>query len=101
MKGQYAGNQRRLSVTFYQNSTATDVDEISLYVINPNGSASDEYTLGSGDITRSGTGAYYMDYTPAPSGPAGKWFAQWTATLGEGKFTVISEWDVYLPKVEL
>jgi len=100
-KGMYLGNTRPLTMTFRNtDNVLADPDAITLYIVDPAGQVSDQYTYADADITRTSTGVYTMDYTPSASGMAGIWQAQWTATTGSSIFTAIVAFYVYEPVVK-
>jgi len=59
------GQMFRIQTTIQTNSTNVNPTTITLYVINPAGTST---TYASSQITNSGTGVYYYDYTIAAEG---------------------------------
>lgn len=100
--GKYLGNTRKLTAAFVdENGDTLDPTTVSLYVVDPDGTESDEYTYAGGDVIKLETGSYYMYYTPDAGGTAGTWQAQWTATTGSKVFTAVETFAVYDPAVSL
>lgn len=81
------GDLVRVSAAFNILGVATDPTTITLKVKNPAGTVS-TYTFALGQVTRSGTGAYYKDVSVDS---VGLWFYRWEGTgavvsAGEGYF---------------
>lgn len=84
------GDAIRLSVAFTNSAgSAVDPGAVALKVRNPAGTVT-TYTYALGDLTKSGTGAYYRDID---LDTAGEWAYRWAGTTSnkaatEAEFTV-------------
>lgn len=76
----------RLSVVFYNTALnlPADPSTVALFVMDPNGVVTQ---IPSGDIVRTGVGAYYSDFLPTS---AGEWTYKWQ---GSGTSVVATSRD--------